>query len=446
MRKSLVAAILALLLSPLLSNYAKTYAQTRPRRVGQTTSATPAPEQTSAPVSRPPVLVGAAPNGSRPAQTPAQQNTGPEEVGEGDVVRVNTTLVTVPVAVMDRNGLYVPDLRQEDFRIYENGVEQKIAYFASVEKPFTVALVLDTSQSTHFRLEDIQDAAIEFVNQLRPDDRVMVVSFDDHVNVLSEPTSDRYALRDAIRRARTHGNTKLYDAVDFVIQRMSRIEGRKAVVLFTDGVDTASKGLNYQKTLQEAEEFDGLIYTVQYDTYQDVGDPNGGGSNWPSGGGGWPGSGRGSTGSILVDILGGVLGGRRGRGPVISTGPGGGGGGGASREDYRRANAYLHDLADKTGAHVYPAETTRNLADAFGMIAEELRRQYSVGYYSSNPGQAGERREIRVRVMRPNLVVRSRQTYITGNPANAQSQPANAPVLRGNHMIRQLDSASGGMR
>ncbi|HMF55678.1 MAG TPA: VWA domain-containing protein, partial [Pyrinomonadaceae bacterium] len=267
MRKIFVA-VLALLLSPILITPDIANAQTRPRRVGQTASAPATPQQTTAPA-RPPVLVGATPNGSsRQQQTSQPQNTGPEEVGEGDVVRVNTTLVTVPVRVMDRNGLYIPDLRQEDFRLSENGVEQQIAYFASIEKPFTVALVLDTSNSTHFRMEEIQDAAIEFVNQLRPDDRVMVVSFDEHINVLSEATSDRYALRDAIRRSRTGGNTKLYDAVDFVMQRMNRVEGRKAIVLFTDGVDTASHGSNYQKTLQEAEEFDGLIYSVQYDTYQ----------------------------------------------------------------------------------------------------------------------------------------------------------------------------------
>src|SRR5436305_1352685 len=103
------------------------------------------------------------------------------------------------------------------------------------------ALVLDTSASTQFRLEEIQDAAIAFINQLRPDDRVLVVSFDEQVRVLAEATNDRYALRDAIRRTHTGGNTKLYDAMDFVInQKLSQIEGRKAVVLFTYGVDTAS--------------------------------------------------------------------------------------------------------------------------------------------------------------------------------------------------------------
>ncbi len=146
-------------------------------------------------------------------------------------------------------------------------MEHEVAYFASIEKPFTLALVLDTSASTRFRLDEIQDAAIAFVNQLRPDDRVMVVSFDEEVRVLAEATSNRNVLRDAIRRTRTGGNTKLYDAVDLVInQRLNREQGRKAVILFTDGVDTASRHASYESNLRDAEELDALIYPVQYDT------------------------------------------------------------------------------------------------------------------------------------------------------------------------------------
>src|SRR4029078_2949697 len=98
-----------------------------------------------------------------------------------------------------------------------------------------VVLMLDTSGSTRFRLEEIQDAAITFVNQLRQDDRVMVVSFDDQTRVLSEFTSDRSRLRDAIRRTNPGDGTKLYDAVDMVMnQRLNSIDSRKTLVLFTD--------------------------------------------------------------------------------------------------------------------------------------------------------------------------------------------------------------------
>src|SRR6185503_13609138 len=115
---------------------------------------------------------------------------GDGETIEGDTLRVNTSLVTVPVSVLDRNGKYVPNLQRRDFRVFDNGIEQRVAYFATVDQPFTVVLLIDTSDSTNFRMDDIQNAAISFVNLLKEQDRVMVMSFDDHIRVLSEPTSD----------------------------------------------------------------------------------------------------------------------------------------------------------------------------------------------------------------------------------------------------------------
>jgi len=390
-------------------------AQTRARRVAdsstQTGSAAPTP-------SRPPVLGGA--NGTRSSQPSGQTSTaeGPEEVEAGDIIKVNTTLVTLPVSVLDRDGRYVPNLRKEDFRLWEDGVEQQVAFFSSVDKPFSVVLMIDTSGSTRFRLEDIQDAAIAFTNQLRTDDRVMIVSFDDQVRALSEFTSDRGRLRDAIRRTRPGEGTKLYDAVDMVMnQQLSNVSGRKAIVLFTDGVDTTSRHASYASNVRDAEELDALIYPVQYDTYMDMSGGNGGG---------WPGSSRvpSSPVGVLIQILGGIN--RGGRGPIR-----GGGGPGTSRHDYEVANRYLHDLADKTGARSYQADSTQNLSYAFGNIAEELRRQYSLGYYPRRSAQAGERRQIKVRVNQPNLAVRTRDSYIF-NPSGSPEDTAQrtAPVLQ----------------
>ena len=402
--------------------------QTRPRRVGQSSGTPQTPPASSqgtpvpAPPARPPVLGGATTNNkgqSTGSQTSAPQNDEPEMVGEGDVVRVSTTLVTIPVSVLDRNGKYIPNLRKQDFRIYEDGVEHEVAYFASVEKPFTVALVIDTSGSTRFRLDEIQDAAMAFVNQLRADDRVLVVSFDDQVRVLSEATSDRYELRDAIRRTRPGDGTRLYDAIDFVInQRFNRIQGRKAIVLFTDGVDTTSKRASYQSTVRDAEELDALIYPVQYDTYDDM---QGGGSSGP-----------------IYNPLPNIIFRWPFPFPMPRTGGrrGGGGGTGTSRADYSRADAYLQDLSTKTGARLYRASDLNNLNQSFALVAEELRRQYSLGYYPKSPGQVGQRRQIRVRVNRPELAVRARDSYIVGASSNAtaQDEQRQAPVLRTNKL------------
>jgi Ca-activated chloride channel family protein len=391
-------------------------AQTRPRRIGQDPQQ---PTTGASNPSRPPVLGGANRTpGSKPSSGPAAGATAPEEVEAGDVIKVNTTLVTLPVSVLDRDGRYIPNLKKEDFRLWEEGVEQNVAFFSSVDKPFSLVLMIDTSGSTRFRIEDIQDAAITFVNQLRPDDQVMVISFDDDVRVLSEFTNDRYRLRDAIRRTRTGNGTRLYDAVDMVInQRLARISGRKAVILFTDGVDTTSRHADYADNVRDAEELDALIYPVQYDTFMDVG---GGGSTWPG-----TSQGSSSPADILAQILGGMgRGGGRGRGR---------GGVGNSRHDYELANRYLQELSERTGARSYQADSVQNLGSAFANIAEELRRQYSLGYYPKNPAQAGERRQIRVRVNQPNLAVRTRDSYVF-NPSGATPEDTaaqrSAPVLQ----------------
>jgi VWFA-related protein len=326
---------------------------------------------------------------------------------------------------MDRDGKYIPNLRKEDFRIWDEGVEQQAAYFASTEQPFTVVLMIDTSGSTHFKLEEMQDAAISFVNQLQANDRVMVVSFDEKIRFLKDPpTSDRSELRQAILRTRTGGGTRLYDAVDQVInQRLNRIPGRKAIVLFTDGVDTTSRNVSYEDNVRDAEELDALIYPVQFDTY---GDMNIRGS--------WPGSPRipSSRPSILGDVLGSIiLGGGRGGVGLPRGGVGWPGSGpGSSREDYRRGDRYLHDLADRTGARVYNAD--QDLSYAFAQVAEELRRQYSLGYYPKVAGKPGERHQIRVRTNRADLVVRARDSYIYKSPSGvtAQNPQQPPPVLR----------------
>ena len=419
-------------------------AQTRPRRVGRPapSATTPAPAQTPAPVRRAPQMERPAPvTAERQPTQPAPRGEVAEEVGEDEVVRVNATLVTVPVSVLDRDGRFIGGLRKEDFRIFEDGSEQQVAYFAPVEQPFTVALVIDTSGSTRFKLEDIQDAAIAFLDQLRPADRVLVVSFDDDVRVLSAVTNDRRALRDAVRRTRTGDGTRLYDAVDQVINReLSRIQGRKAVVLFTDGVDTSSRQASYQSTLEDAQELDAMIYPIQYDTS----DAGGGG-----GGGGWPGPNRypRRRNPSWGDVLGVILGG----GVTIGNGGGGGGrrGGGSSRVGYGQAGEYLRRLAEGTGGRHHNADDLRNVEQAFNNIAEELRRQYSLGYYPSRQSQAEERRQIKVRVRRPNLVVRARDSYVYrpdggASPASTTAQGnTNTQRTRPELHQRQFDAERG---
>ena len=309
------------------------------------------------------------------------------ETVEGDVIRFDTALVTVPVTVLDRNGRYIPLMRREQFRISENGIDQKIAYFAPTDSPFSVVLLIDTSGSTQFRLDDIQNAAIKFVSKLKPTDSVMVMSFDDRIEVLCKATTDREVINKAIHRTRTGGGTRLYDAVENILKKqLKTIPGRKAVVLFTDGVDTTSHSGSYDSTVRLAEESDAPIYSVDYDTS----------GNYSIHGGRWPIPG--GRGTILG--LPGPL-----PGPTS-------GGVGASPADYRRAVAYLRALSNKTAGRFYNGDSLFGIDQAFAWIAEELGRQYSLGYYPATRGNSGERRQIKVRVTEKDLVVKSRDSYI----------------------------------
>lgn len=318
------------------------------------------------------------------AQKPPPKPTEPE-FSQDDVVRINTTLVTVPVSVMDLQGRFIPDLEQGKFHLYENGVEQEIAYFDSAEKPFTVALLLDTSDSTRFKLKDIQEAAIAFTGQLRPDDRVMVAAFDKQVTMLSEATSDRTVLHNAIRRARTGGGTSLYHAVAVIVgERLNRIRGRKAMVLFTDGVDTTSLGATFEGTLHQAQELDALVYGIQYHTYDDAMTQTG-------------------PGQLNVQVT-------TSKGESLKTA-------------YARGNRYLSLMADRTGGRFYFADSLKRLTEVFIHIAQELRQQYSVGYYPKNQSVSAGQRQLKVEVDVPGVVIRARRNYVfkpTGNKPEKQ--------------------------
>jgi len=355
-------------------------------------------------------------NGAQRSTPTATPTPGSDVVSDdpNEIIKVETNLVTMPVSVLDRDGRFISGLQQKDFKVFDNGTEQKIEYFQSVETPFTVVMLIDVSPSTQFKIEEIQDSAIAFLDQLRPSDRVMVVAFDERVHVLSPPTNDRNMLRRAIRETEFGDGTSLYEAVDYALNNaLNHIDGRKAVVLFTDGVDTTSRRANYDSTLRDTEESEALFYTIRYDTSHDMG------GGW-GGGGGYPGGGR-STGT-MADILGAIIFG----GGNISMGPGGrggrgGGGRGQSSNDYAKGKTYLEGLAQNSGGREFEAQSMYNINAAFSGIAEELRRQYSIGYSPDKPGAVGERRQIKIRVMRPDVVVRAKTSYVVGqtNRTNA---------------------------
>ena len=199
----------------------------------------------------------------KPVDTTAPPEPAPQDV---EVQKIDTNLVTVPVIATSINGLYIGDLRKEEFRISEDGVSHDIAFFGKISMPFHVILMLDTSASTKDTLRQIQNAAFAFVQQLQPADRVKVITFDDEIRDLNEFTSNRETLQAAINSARSGSGTKLYDAFELAMNTVRAIEGRKAIVIFTDAVDWHSDSATFQGTLRNLDEEGVIVYPIRYET------------------------------------------------------------------------------------------------------------------------------------------------------------------------------------
>jgi Ca-activated chloride channel family protein len=269
-------------------------------------------------------------------------------VGEGEVLRISANLVSVPVSVINRQGRYVVDLHQQDFRVYEDGVEQTIVHFSHVEQPFSVVLLIDTSGSTAPFIDQIKGAAKVFVEQLRPSDAVRPVYFHGEIKPLTaEGINDPKLFSEAIDQIKPgpiNMGTRLYDAVAFSLNALKSVSARKAVILITDGENTWGKA-TMKGTLREAEESDVIVYTLQYGDLQ--------------------------------------------------------------------PEKYLQQLADKTGGRYFKGGDMNMIRQSFVEVAEELRRQYVLGYRPHEPERGGLRK-IRVKVNRHQVAVRARKSYTYG--------------------------------
>ncbi len=318
-------------------------------------------------------------------------------VESGDVESVETRLVTIPVRIIDRKNRFVGGLTQESFQVFEDNVKQEIAYFTNEAQAFTVALVLDMSYSTTFKIGEIQSAAIAFIDQLRPEDKVLVISFDEEVHILCEPTNDRGTIYRAIRNTRIATGTSLYDAVAMTMNdRLRTIKGRKAIVLFTDGVDTTSRRSHDLENLRDALELDALIYPIRYDTFADV---------------------QSMKNKTIIDLPSTTPRSPTSGNPFPTSVPGvptrrTANDKGTTVEEYKAAEDYLRQLADRTSGTIYLASTFGNLNQAFSKIASELREYYSIGYYPAKEGVPGKTHRIKVKVNQVGVAVRARDSYV----------------------------------
>jgi uncharacterized protein YegL len=401
----------------------------------------------------------------RPADAEPEPPETDQPSQDLETLKIDTNLVTVPVIATTVEGNYIPDLRQEEFSIAEDGVNQPVAFFAAVSAPFNVVLLLDTSASTEDKLASIRRAAATFVEQLQAADRVKIISFDNEVRELSDFTNNRTVLRSAINKTAAGTGTKLYDAFEVALSSIRRIQGRRAIVLFTDGVDWHSDQATFESSLRGLDEDGVIVYPIRFETREEaerivreansspslptidvVRGTSGPGSTAPTFPSDEPNSIPSSTpktGPFGLPTAEEIMRGRRRRdnypapdqrppGPtgrpdhdpaeVGAPRPDGGSSSRRSRRDddsvsmmldslYSKADTYLLELAKKSGGRVVRADTLGSLPDAFAKIAAELRIQYAIGYYPANKTRDGEYRKIKVTTTRKNVVVRARPGY-----------------------------------
>jgi len=299
-----------------------------------------------------------------------------------DTIKIDTNLISVPVIVSDRDNRYVPDLKVDAFRLFDNQVEQKISYFDTGEEPLNVVLMLDTSLSTSGMLDDIKKAAREFVKELRPKDRAMIVTFDWQFQKLSELTDNRKQLEAAIKEAKVgrYAGTVLNDALlDITNTVLQPVRGRKAIVILSDGNDRGSTA-TVDGLLKTESEADAMIYSIYYQP------------------------------EFIRRFLNppdDAQGRDRGPGPFHRPGQPRGPRPPLGME----GEQLMEQLADVTGGRFYQGET-KKLKETFALIAEELRHQYRLGFYPAALERDGTTHALAVKVNVPNVSVRSRHEYV----------------------------------
>ena len=190
------------------------------------------------------------------------------QITEPDKFQNDKSLVRVPVIVSDREGHYITDLKKEDFSVYQDGVPQKITFFATYDEPLSIALLIDTSGSTRENLENIKDAGREFINLLKPNDQCLLATFDSQLNILNPFSTNHQNLKDSLNRIQTaeKEGTVLRNAIKQIFENsFVNVEGRKVIVLLSDGKDFGSS-VTKEELLNQLEESDILIYSIFYKT------------------------------------------------------------------------------------------------------------------------------------------------------------------------------------
>jgi VWFA-related protein len=346
-------------------------------------------------------------------------------------IAVDVKVVTLPVTVRDKHGKIIRDLTKEDFTLQEDGRPQTIRYFSQESNlPLTLGLLVDTSRSQTNVLDAERNASRSFLDQMlvQAKDKAFLIHFDREVELLQDLTSSREKLQAALELLKTPsdrgssndprsndpndsdsrsgsgshhgGGTQLYDAIYLASNElMKKQQGRKALIILSDGVDRGSKTY-LESAIESAQRADTVVYSIYFaDSHHEDrnegqrrgGGTGRGGGGWPGGGGGWPGGGGGYPGG---------------------GGRGGPGGGQRHPEEPRTdGKKILERISKETGGRFFEVSKKESVGEIYSSIVEELRTQYSMGYTPDKDSAASGYHHVQLAVKRKDLTVQTREGY-----------------------------------
>jgi len=265
--------------------------------------------------------------------------------------KATTQIVSVPATVLDGQGRLVPNLEQDEFTVLDNGKPQPITFFQNETQPFTVVVMLDYSASMTSSLDLLRAAAEQFLLRMLPQDKGQVGAFSDKIEFSGEFTNDRDDLISALRDLQFGNPTRLWDAVDQSIDMLKPVDGRKVVLVFTDGDDTYSK-TGFGSVLDHAKQNDVMVYAIGLQsTY---------------------------------------FNGQR----MVRSQP----------------DRSLKKIAEETGGGYFELKKTDELAPTFSRVAQELHSLYTIGF--SPAALDGKEHKLDLKMKQAGMTARARKTYV----------------------------------
>jgi len=272
-------------------------------------------------------------------------------IAQQETFRATTQIVSVPTTVTDAQGRLVPNLEQDQFSILDNGKPQEITFFENETQPFTVVVMMDFSASMTANLEFLRAAAEQFLLRMLPQDKGMVGAFSDRIEFSGNFTNDRDDLISALKDLQFGNPTRLWDAVDQSIEMLNPVEGRKIVLVFTDGEDTYSK-TGFGKVLDRARQEEVMVYAIGLE------------SEYFNG----------------------------------------------QRMVRSRPDRSLRRIADETGGGYFELKKTAELAPTFTRVAQELHSLYTLGFTPA--ALDGKEHRLDVKMKTTSQTARARKTYV----------------------------------